>query len=488
MATDNPVESLQEEATCPICLEYFKDPLIIDCGHNFCRACIAQCWEGSATAASCPQCRETVQQGNLRPNRQLANMVEIAKGPSLQAAGGEKVCGEHQAALILFCEKDQTPICVICNRSRAHRAHKMVPIEEAAQEYKAIDNTINFRVCKDVLPPAHSALHGRTPGSVVMSLTSPFPVALQKQIEKERQKIVAEFQQLRQFLEEQERLLLAQLEKLDKAFVRIQNGKLTKLSEEISRLSELISELEGTCQKPASEILQSEKGKFQQPVKISPKLKVRLSDFSQKTVALMKTLRKIKGTEKGARRGNWDEPLRLGEENGSANVTLDPDTAHPQLVLSEDRKSVSLGDTCQDLPNNPERFDSWACVLGYKGFTSGRHCWEVQVGAGRHWAVGVARESVGRKGRISRSPEGGIWAVQRWGGQYEALTSAVTPLPRRQVPTRIRVCLDCDRGHVTFINAVDEAPIFTFPPGSVLGERIRPWLWVGHGSPLRLCP
>ncbi|KAG6922366.1 tripartite motif-containing 27 [Chelydra serpentina] len=136
MATDNPVESLQEEATCPICLEYFKDPLIIDCGHNFCRACIAQCWEGSDTAASCPQCRETVQQGNLRPNRQLANMVEIAKGPSLQAAGGEKVCGEHQAALILFCEKDQTPICVICNRSRAHRAHKVVPIEEAAQEYK----------------------------------------------------------------------------------------------------------------------------------------------------------------------------------------------------------------------------------------------------------------------------------------------------------------------------------------------------------------
>uniref|UniRef100_A0A452GPC4 RING-type domain-containing protein n=1 Tax=Gopherus agassizii TaxID=38772 RepID=A0A452GPC4_9SAUR len=73
-----------EEATCPICLEYFKDPVIIECGHNFCRACIAQCWEGSDTAASCPQCRETVQQRNLRPNRKLANMVEITKRLNLQ--------------------------------------------------------------------------------------------------------------------------------------------------------------------------------------------------------------------------------------------------------------------------------------------------------------------------------------------------------------------------------------------------------------------
>ncbi|XP_065420764.1 butyrophilin subfamily 1 member A1-like, partial [Chrysemys picta bellii] len=172
------------------------------------------------------------------------------------------------------------------------------------------------------------------------------------------------------------------------------------------------------------------------------------------------------------------------------NVTLDPDTAHPHLILSEDRKSVRCGDTRQRLPNNPERFDTWECVLGCEGFTSGRHCWEVEVGDGGTWAVGVARESVGRKGRISRSPEGGIWAVERgwWVGQFQALTSPVTPLPLSRAPSRILVCLDCDRGQVTFIDAGDEAPIFTFPPGFVPGERIRPWLWVWAGSQLRLCP
>ncbi|XP_074827427.1 zinc finger protein RFP-like isoform X2 [Natator depressus] len=446
MAAASPVESLQEEATCPICLEYFTDPVTLECGHNFCQACIAQCWEGPNTAASCPQCRETVQQRNLRPNRQLANVIEIAKRLSFQAAkgaGGGGVCGEHQEALKLFCEEDQTPICVVCDRSRAHRAHMVVPIQEAAQEYK-------------------------------------------KQTETERQKIMSEFHQLRQFLEEQERLLLAQLEKLDKEIVKIQNENITKLSERISRLSELISEMEGKCQKPASEFLQDvritlsrcEKGKFQQPEEISPELEEQVSDFSQKTIVLMETLRKFKDTLPSA--------LESLGAHRQVNVTLDPDTAHPDLVLSEGGKSVRWGNTRQQLPDTPERFDTELWVLSCEGFTTGRHCWEVEVEGGRYWAVGVARESVGRKGRISCSPEGGIWAVEQWGDQFRALTYPVTPLSR--APSRIRVCLDCGRGQVTFIDAGDEAPIFTFLPGSVPGERIRPWLWVGLGSRLRLCP
>ncbi|XP_065420686.1 butyrophilin subfamily 1 member A1-like isoform X2 [Chrysemys picta bellii] len=172
-----------------------------------------------------------------------------------------------------------------------------------------------------------------------------------------------------------------------------------------------------------------------------------------------------------------------------ANVTLDPDTAYSQLILSEDRKSVRCGDTRQDLPDNSERFDSSACVLGCEGFTSGRHCWEVEVGDEGYWAVGVARKSVRRKGWISLSPEEGIWAVGQWGSQFQALTSPAIPLPLSRVPSRIWVCLDCDRGQVTFIDAGDGAPIFTFPPGLVPGERIRPWLCVwDRDTRLRLCP
>uniref|UniRef100_A0A8C0IRD2 Zinc finger protein RFP-like n=1 Tax=Chelonoidis abingdonii TaxID=106734 RepID=A0A8C0IRD2_CHEAB len=399
MNADNPVESLREEATCPICLEYFKDPVIIECGHNFCRACIAQCWEGSDTAASCPQCRETVQQRNLRPNRQLANVVEIAKRLNLQAAkeaGGERVCGEHKETLKLFCEEDQTSICLVCHLSRAHRAHRVVPLEEAAQEYKA--------------PP--------------MSLTSPCPIFIQKQTQTERQKIVSEFQRLRQFLEEQERLLLAQLEKLDEEIVRIQNENVSKLSKQISHLGELIMEMEGKCQKPASEFLQ-----------------VRLNGIAQ-----------------------WFEHWPTKPRVVSS-------------ILEGDRKRVRCGDTWQDLPDNPERFDSRACVLGCEGFTSGRHYWEVEVGDGKYWAVGVARESMRRKGEIRCCPEDGIWAVERQDNQCQVLTTPEPTLLSR-VPSRIRVCLDCEWGQVTFIDAGHEAPIFTFPPGSFKEERIRPLFWV----------
>ncbi|XP_065420755.1 E3 ubiquitin-protein ligase TRIM15-like [Chrysemys picta bellii] len=150
----------------------------------------------------------------------------------------------------------------------------------------------------------HTQLFMKGPQAPSTSLTSPCPIFIQKQTQTERQKIVFEFQQLRQFLEEQERLLLAQLEKLDEEIVRIQNENVSKLSEQVSRLSELISELEGKCQKPVSEFLQDvrstlsrcEKRKFEQPEEISPELEEQVSDFSQKTIVLSETLRKVKGT------------------------------------------------------------------------------------------------------------------------------------------------------------------------------------------------
>ncbi|KAM9120114.1 zinc finger protein RFP-like [Pangshura tecta] len=485
MAAENLMESLQGEGTCPVCLEYFTEPVILECGHNFCRACITQCWEGSDTDISCPQCRETVQQGNLRPNRQLANMVEIAKQLSLQAAkgsGGDGVCGKHQEALKLFCEVDQSPICVVCDRSRAHRAHRVVPIEEAAQEYKPKIQTQLKTLRKEREKLLGLKVTGEGKSQEYL-----------KQTQTERQKIVSEFQQLQQFLKEQERLLLAQVKKLDKEIVRMQNENVSKLSEQISHLSELISELEGKCEKPVSEFLKDvrstlsrcKKRKLQQPEEICPELEERVSGFSQKTVALLEALRKFKDTLPSALERKRGEPLGAHRQ---VNVTLDPDTAHPNLVLSEDRKSVRWGDTRKRLPNKPERFDTEPYVLGCEGFSSGRHCWEVEVRAGRFCAVGVARESVGRKGEISFSPEGGIWAVRHWVGQFRALTSPEPPLPLSWARSRIRVCLDCDRGQVTFIDAGDEAPIFTFLPGSVPGERIRPWFWVGPGYRLNLCP
>nr|XP_025036309.1 zinc finger protein RFP-like [Pelodiscus sinensis] len=480
----NPAKTLQDEVTCPLCLEYLNDPVSLNCDHSFCQACITQCWGGLTTDVFCPLCRETFPQRNFRLNRQLRNIVEAARELQLQARrepAPERLCEKHQEPLKFFCREDEIPICVVCDRSKGHKDHTVIPAEEAAEEFQErIQAHLKTLRCK------REKLLGFQVSGEKRSQE------YLKQTQTERQQIVTEFQQLRQFLEEQERLLLAQLEKLDEAIVKIQNDAVTQFSEQISCLSELISELEGKYQEPASEFLQDvrstlsrcEKGTSQQPEEIFPVLEKRLGDFSQKTVALMEALKEFQDTLPSELETKAGEPLGA---HRLTNVTLDPDTAHPQLILSEDRKHVRWEETQQYLPDSPERFDTEPCVLGHEGFTSGRHYWEVEVGAEGGWVVGVARESVRRKGLVS--PEEGIWAVGCVLGEFWALTSPATPLPLSWVPSKLWVCLDCDQGQVTFIDAGAEAPIFIFPLGSLPGETIRPWLWVlGVGSQLSLCP
>lgn len=51
---------LQKELVCAICLDYFDDPVILKCGHNFCRMCILMHWEengGDDIGYQCPECR-----------------------------------------------------------------------------------------------------------------------------------------------------------------------------------------------------------------------------------------------------------------------------------------------------------------------------------------------------------------------------------------------------------------------------------------------
>uniref|UniRef100_A0A8C0G637 RING-type E3 ubiquitin transferase n=1 Tax=Chelonoidis abingdonii TaxID=106734 RepID=A0A8C0G637_CHEAB len=436
---------IQEEATCPICLEYLTDPVSVDCGHNFCRGCITQyCaeWVGCGSL-TCPICRSQILKGNFRPNWQLRNLVEKMKHVT--------VCPRHKKTLDLFCEEDGEAVCVVCERSSQHRSHTVLLIEEAAQNYKVGNH----------LDPAL------------------FLIFIQKQTQTERQKIVSEFQQLRQFLEEQERLLLAQLEKLDEEILRIQKENVTKLSGEISHLSELIHELEGKCQKPASEFLVGVSLEIQQY-----EIAFVLYPPDTLPLELERKGRKCLGSQR-------DVNMRRYFMNVTTvtNLTSIKDTAHPQLILSEDGKTVRYGHLWNKLPNTTKRFDYERCVLGSEGFTMGKHCWEVEVGEQGGWAVGVARESLRRKGEISFKPKGGIWAVEYWEGQYWALTDPLTPLPLSWVPRRIRIYLDYEQGQMAFFNADNESLIFTFPPASFAGERIRPLFVVWETeSQLRLCP
>ncbi|XP_066471638.1 zinc finger protein 436-like [Tiliqua scincoides] len=129
----------REEFTCSVCRESFADAGTLSCGHRFCGGCVLQSWGDAPAEAPCPQCRERVLAEGLRPNRLLAGVVEAVRGlgePPGQGEAGQGVCGRHREPLKLFCQDDRAPICVACDRSGEHREHRVVPVEEAAQEIK----------------------------------------------------------------------------------------------------------------------------------------------------------------------------------------------------------------------------------------------------------------------------------------------------------------------------------------------------------------
>ncbi|MGH0154207.1 UNVERIFIED_CONTAM: hypothetical protein FKN15_026526 [Acipenser sinensis] len=146
----------------------------------------------------------------------------------------------------------------------------------------------------------------------------------------------------------------------------------------------------------------------------------------------------------------------------NVDVTLDPDTASPRLILSAERKRVRRGETRQDLPDNPERFDRWHCVLGRESFTSGRRYWQVQVGGNTSWRLGVSRESAERNRVYSMTPQQGYWTVLWIGGAFTALTDPRTPLPRSLNPQKLGVYLDYEEGQLSFYNVETRSHIYTF--------------------------
>ncbi|XP_070371293.1 E3 ubiquitin-protein ligase TRIM38-like isoform X9 [Equus asinus] len=175
------------------------------------------------------------------------------------------------------------------------------------------------------------------------------------------------------------------------------------------------------------------------------------------------------------------------EEFKAVNVTLDAATAHPVLLLSEKGRRVTWQERCQDLPSSTQRFNSLPCVLGQLDISSGRWYWEVEVGEARSWDLGICRDNVTRKERVTMSPQNGFWAIRLYDGDYWALTSRVTLLTLQEKPLIVGIFLDYEAGDVSFYNMTDGSHIFTFPQNTFYGI-LRPLfrLWSSDSGSLTI--
>ncbi|KAM9502548.1 pyrin-like isoform 3-T3 [Salvelinus alpinus] len=164
----------------------------------------------------------------------------------------------------------------------------------------------------------------------------------------------------------------------------------------------------------------------------------------------------------------------------AVNVTLDPDTAHPYLIVSEDGKQVRVGDLRQNVTDSPQRFDLVVNVLGKEGFSSGRFYYEVQVEGKTDWALGVASESINRKGITIVGPDNGYLALwMRGENEYIALDKLPVVLSLNQTPQKIGVYIDYEQGQVSFYDVDNRSHIYSFSNYALKPAKLYPFFSTG---------
>jgi len=531
----------EDQFLCPICLVVFTDPVTTSCGHNFCKNCITQHWN-SNDQYLCPMCKEVFYtRPDLKVNTLLSEMVaqfrqeaqqntssrseqqaakpgevpcDVCTGTKLKALKSclvcltsycethlephltasclkrhqlidpvenleERVCMKHVQPLEMFCKTDQTCVCMICTDSD-HKSHDVVPLKEEYEGKKAelgkteaeIQEMIQKRRLKiremkySVDLSKEAADREKAEGVQVFT-------ALKKSVEKSLNELIETIEEKQRTTEKQAEDFIKELEQeISELKKRSSEVKQLSLSEDHLHLLQNVSSL-----------------KAAPPTKDWTEISVRPS--YERTV--VRAVTQLEETLSEEMKKVFDAELKRVQQY-DVDVTLDPDTAHPKLILSDDGKQVNDGDVKKNLPDNPERFSYGANVLGKQSLSSGRFYFEVQVKKKTKWTLGVARESIDRKVKITPSPQNGYWTIWlRNGNEYKALAGPSVQLSLKSGPQKVGVFVDYEEGLISFYDVGAAALIYSFT-GCSFTEKLYPFFSPclndggKNSAPLIICP